>query len=357
MVYHYSDGSLEYEEHFNATGSLQEVLKYFFDADGNMEYLLYKDDNFSTAGAYDLYYYVRNATGDITDLFQVREQSGSSTTVVNRLAAHYEYDPYGNILSINKYNNDPIGDINPIRYKDYYYDLQTGWYQLGSRFYDSEVGRFLNADDVSLLMETDSGVVDKNLYAYCDGNPVMRKDDGGEFWQIAAALIGAGVGAAFEIGSQILAGDVHSIKDINVEKVLVAAGTGAVTAVAGPIAGSIVSGVSASYLSYRDGNSLARIATDGVVSAGLNFFCGKGAFSTSKEIFDGAKSGIQKISKVKSSFEKVSGAFKKVKMKHIGKAVRKFFRIGKGNGKYLIAPSVSGLMSSTLGSVFNLARN
>ncbi len=163
VVYHYSDGVLEYEEHFNSAGTLQELLKYSYDADGNVKYLLYKDNYFSEANAFDLYYYVRDAVGNITDLFQIREQSGSSTTVVNRIAAHYEYDPYGNILSIDKYNNDPIGDINPIRYKDYYYDLQTGWYQLSSRFYDTEVGRFINADDLSLLMATDSGVVDKNL--------------------------------------------------------------------------------------------------------------------------------------------------------------------------------------------------
>jgi len=60
--------------------------------------------------------------------------------------ANYEYDPYGNILSVDTYSNDNIGNINPIRYKDYYYDAETGWYQLSSRFYDPEVGQYLNAD-------------------------------------------------------------------------------------------------------------------------------------------------------------------------------------------------------------------
>ena len=180
VLYHYSDGSLEYEEHFNAAGTLQEVLKYFYDADGNVEYLLYKNDSFSTATAYDLYYYVRNATGDITDLFQVRAKSGSSTTVVNRLAAHYEYDPYGNILSVDTYNNDNIGNINPIRYKGYYYDLQTGWYHLGSRFYDSETGRFLNADGYA---STGQGISGTNMYAYCGDNPVNRTDPSGKSWK------------------------------------------------------------------------------------------------------------------------------------------------------------------------------
>ncbi len=174
VVYHYSDGVLEYEEHFNSAGTLQEVLKYSYDADGNVEYLLYKDNYFSEANAFDLYYYVRDAVGNITDLFQIREQSGSSTTVVNRLAAHYEYDPYGNILSVDKYNNDPIGDINPIRYKDYYYDLQTGWYQLSSRFYDPEVGRFINMDS-----QINLGIIESNLYAYCNNNPVNMTDPSG----------------------------------------------------------------------------------------------------------------------------------------------------------------------------------
>ena len=280
VVYHYSDGSLEYEEHFNATGTLQEVLKYSYDADGNVEYLLYKNDNFSTATAYDLYYYVRNATGDVTDLFQVREQSGSGTTVVNRLAAHYEYDPYGNILSINKYNNDPIGDINPIRYKDYYYDLQTGWYQLGSRFYDSEVGRFLNADDVSLLMNTDSGVVDKNLYAYCDGNPVMRKDDGGDCW-IAGAVFGAAFGAAFEIADQMIVRG-KSWKEVDKTAVLKAAAIGAVTGALGPGAGSVVSGAISGYSSYKSNNSIKKAIFDGVVSAGLSYVCGNSGKIASK---------------------------------------------------------------------------
>ncbi|HMM06959.1 MAG TPA: RHS repeat-associated core domain-containing protein [Clostridiales bacterium] len=170
MVYHYSDGVLEYEEHFNSVCTLQEILKYSYDADGNVEYLLYKDGDFSNANAFDLYYYVRDAVGNITDLFQIREQSGSSTMAVNRIAAHYEYDPYGNILSVDKYNNDPIGDINPIRYKDYYYDKETGWYQLGSRFYDPEVGRFLNADGYA---STGQGISGTNMYAYCGDNPVL----------------------------------------------------------------------------------------------------------------------------------------------------------------------------------------
>lgn len=55
-------------------------------------------------------------------------------------------------------------------------------YYLQSRYYDSSVGRFLTADKLSTLNASPFSLTDKNLFAYCDSNPVMRKDDGGMFW-------------------------------------------------------------------------------------------------------------------------------------------------------------------------------
>ena len=55
-------------------------------------------------------------------------------------------------------------------------------YYLQSRYYDSSVGRFLTADKLSTLNASPFSLTDKNLFAYCDNNPVMRKDDGGMFW-------------------------------------------------------------------------------------------------------------------------------------------------------------------------------
>ena len=88
---------------------------------------------------------------------------------------------------------------NPIRYRGYYYDLETGLYYLNSRYYDPETGRFLNQDLISYLdPETVNGL---NLYAYCGNDPVNYVDpDGAEplpWW--AKILIGASfiiVGAA-----------------------------------------------------------------------------------------------------------------------------------------------------------------
>ena len=75
---------------------------------------------------------------------------------------------------------DFIGNINPIRYRSYYYDVETGWYYLQSRYYDPETCRFISQDDISYLdPETIGGT---NLYAYCNNNPVMYCDPTGHDW-------------------------------------------------------------------------------------------------------------------------------------------------------------------------------
>ncbi|MEG1497407.1 MAG: DNRLRE domain-containing protein, partial [Clostridiales bacterium] len=190
IEYYYDDGQLEFEEYRNSTGNLTKIHKYFYDSHGDVRFLLTKTDQFTNSNAYNLYAYVYNSIGEISDLVKLRAQNGSSTGVVNILAAHYEYDDYGRV-SISNYA-DNMGTLNPIRYKGYYYDNDLNWYHLQSRFYDPAIGRFISPDDLSLLTESQGSLTDKNLYSYCDNNPIMRKDTDGEFWHI---LVGAGVGA------------------------------------------------------------------------------------------------------------------------------------------------------------------
>ena len=76
-------------------------------------------------------------------------------------------------------SDDFIGNINPIRYRGYYYDAEVGLYYLKSRYYDPEVGRFISPDDTEYLdPEKLDGL---NLYAYCLNNPVMYVDPDGRF--------------------------------------------------------------------------------------------------------------------------------------------------------------------------------
>ena len=62
------------------------------------------------------------------------------------------------------------------------------------------MGRFVNPDNPEVVLASQTTITDKNLYAYCDNNPVVRKDSGGVFWLtaigigFAAGIIGQYVG-------------------------------------------------------------------------------------------------------------------------------------------------------------------
>ena len=97
--------------------------------------------------------------------------------------AKYNYDAWGKVLSVTNASGTVqtsasfIGNINPIRYRGYYCDVETGLYYLQSRYYDPETGRFVNADNiVPKLSET---MQDYNLYAYCADDPVNNEDPTG----------------------------------------------------------------------------------------------------------------------------------------------------------------------------------
>ena len=83
-----------------------------------------------------------------------------------------------------------LAQINPLRYRVYYYDQETGLYYLQTRYYDPKVRRFLSADDASVLTKDPEQLTEKNLYAYCDDNPVMYRDDTGMF-DIVSGIFGA----------------------------------------------------------------------------------------------------------------------------------------------------------------------
>ena len=107
----------------------------------------------------------------------------------------YTYDAWGK-QTVTNYtgSNSTFAIYNPFTYRGYYYDAETGFYYLNSRYYDPIVGRFINADG---YVSTGQGIIGNNMYAYCGNNPVMNVDPSGYFWSEIAIWLrntfGAGV--------------------------------------------------------------------------------------------------------------------------------------------------------------------
>ena len=135
--------------------------------------------------------------------------------------------------------NEPESEVllaNPFRYRGYYYDTSIGLYYLNSRYYDPEVGRFLNEDLVSNLdPETIGGI---NPYAYCLNDPVNNIDPSGTVALLTGLLIAVGIGAAVGAVSY------------TVSEVISYAATGVWTWSWGMFLGSTIGGAAGGALSF-----------------------------------------------------------------------------------------------------------
>ncbi len=139
-------------------------LDFVYDASGTMI-------GFKLNGTTN-YYYLRNLQGDVIGIYD------SDGEIVCR----YTYNTWGymqNILDENGDSNyDPthIANINPIRYRGYYFDRESDFYYLQSRYYSPEICRFISADALFVAGDPITGA---NMYAYCGNNPVMHVDPTG----------------------------------------------------------------------------------------------------------------------------------------------------------------------------------
>ena len=146
-------------ETIKTDNSLTAVLDFVYDDAGRPFALKYSTDGTS----FKTYYYVLNLQGDVVKL--IHYIPGFEYESV----ATYEYDAWGNILS----SSGRLAEINPLRYRGYYYDNETGFYYLQSRYYDPANRRFINAD---LLASTGQGFTGTNMFAYCVNSPVVLGD-------------------------------------------------------------------------------------------------------------------------------------------------------------------------------------
>ena len=146
---------------------------------GNQTIVFLYDGNGSLIGFKDKstnkdYFYLKNLQGDIVKIIDTNK------TVV----ATYEYDDWGKLL-VSEDSLTAVGKLNPFRYRSYYYDSESGFYYLNSRYYDPETGRFVNAD---AFVSTGQGLSGNNMFAYCNNNPINNLDASGRFTLSVAAV-------------------------------------------------------------------------------------------------------------------------------------------------------------------------
>ena len=221
------------------------------------------------------YFYLYNGLGDVTGLVD------SSNQVVVR----YQYNSWGKVTSTQDTSGVSLATLNPFRYRKYVYDPETGLYCLGSRYYDPEVGRFVNADDTDVIFAKPQELYHKNLYVYCDNNPVVREDQGGNLWGLLATMaVGAVIGMAIQYANDVVTNiaegktgaDVFAFRSARVDYV-VAAVSGALAATAVGKVGQAIGNAAISGISYalNQENSGKRInPVDTVVNVGIGAVCG-----------------------------------------------------------------------------------
>lgn len=146
------------------------VLDFFYDQNGQPYAVNYNGT---------MCYYVLNLQGDVV---RIVNSVGTSYGI-------YQYDAWGNILYST---NSSLVNLNPLRYRGYVYDAETGFYYLQSRYYDPKIGRFLNVDSYA---STGQGFLGYNMFAYGMNNPVNMSDSTGNWPKLSTVLAAVAVTA------------------------------------------------------------------------------------------------------------------------------------------------------------------
>ena len=194
-----------------------------------------------------VYYYITNLQGDVMSLERADGGSGAS----------YAYDAWGNILAMS----GTLAELNPLRYRGYVYDQETGFYYLNSRYYDPAVGRFINPDAAIGQVGNIKG---NNMFTYALNNPVMYSDLTGNWPKLSTVLAGVAAVAAI----------------VAVAAAVVATCGAAIPAVAA--GGSLALGLSA-------GSAASAIATTALAVAGATAIASATSYALEKIAADSSK--------------------------------------------------------------------
>ena len=308
----------------------ENTLYFSYDADDTPMSVKYGDEE---------YFYTSNIQGDVIGI--VNDQSQTVVT--------YSYDAWGRQLSCTGSMASTLGTINPLRYRGYVYDQDSGLYYLQSRYYNPEHGRFINAD---CYYATGQGFSGNNVFVYCGNNPILRNDPAGE-WFGVDDLIAAGVGALKGVATQFISDCTTSLITGSWEfssweeyagSAIGGAAEGVVTIYFGPLAGAAVDG------------AVSTLATEG-----LKAISGKDTLSAGELIAETTRNAawgvfstryldvkIKGITSGRNSMQAVyDSGLTKINNKTAGKMSPKV--VGKG----ITSGIVSGSLSSTIEGLYN----
>lgn len=129
----------------------------------------------ATGSSIEMFYYVKSLLGDVNTII---DSSGSPVV-------YYTYDAWGYLIGVTGSQANSLGVLNPIRYRSYYYDTETGYYYLQSRYYDPLWGRFINADE---YITVSNEIQDTNLFIYASDNPIRFVDYNGKASSVNSML-------------------------------------------------------------------------------------------------------------------------------------------------------------------------
>ncbi|MBR4657274.1 MAG: RHS repeat-associated core domain-containing protein, partial [Oscillospiraceae bacterium] len=308
--YTYASGQLLRESY--TLGDISYTLDFLYDHSGR-PYILYLTTVSSSGTSTVPYYYILNLQGDVLHLVNT---SGVAV-------ASYTYDPYGNILNLS----GNLAKINPLRYRGYYYDSETGFYYLQSRYYDPAITRFISSDTYT---STGQGFLGYNMFAYCENRPTIGYDPDGEFL-FTAIIIGVAVGAAVSGGAKVISNGIEgkNWSDGLGVALLTGAASGALSATPVGTVGSII------------GNALISMAGNATEQVIKND--GFNNFDVGDMLLDGAVGAI-------SGAAGGSGFEKSVNIKSLEKNLgRKIFtkKIFRSSGRIVAKKAVTYFSSQT----------
>lgn len=172
--YIWRDGKLVGAKISNAEGSVFQNGDVYYT--GNFDYVFLYDQNGNAYGfvlSVDLTDEQNNSFSETKTYYYIKDNDNTITGITDQdgnLLVYYKYDAFGTPIDINVAEGyEYLVLTNPLLYRDYIFDIESGLYYLQSRYYAPRIGRFISADNV---LDTGSGtVMCTNLYAYCENNP------------------------------------------------------------------------------------------------------------------------------------------------------------------------------------------